>query len=206
MLGFGYNTRVVYDAYRDGYMAAGRGIPGPDRFGYLGLVAVGHNEQQARERAEQIAAYFRTSDIVAPAFRNPPGYLSPEDNARLLKGQAPPRGKTKDGRGIAMNKASVVKWRLAAAKDKNIKNPALGTIERAPFYGVKLLPSIGGSAGLLTNRHAQVMHLRERPIPGLYATGIVAVRDEGGVGYQAGATLAAAMTFSYLAVKHMTKQ
>ena len=107
VLGFGYNTRVVYDAYRDGYMAAGRGIPGPDRFGYLGLVAVGHNEQQARERAEQIAAYFRTSDIVAPAFRNPPGYLSPEDNARLLKGQTPPRGKTKDGRGIAMNKASV---------------------------------------------------------------------------------------------------
>jgi 3-oxosteroid 1-dehydrogenase len=99
-----------------------------------------------------------------------------------------------------------LKWRLAAAKDKNTENPALGTIERAPFYGVKLLPSIGGSAGLLTNRHAQVMHLRGRPIPGLYATGIVAVRDEGGVGYQAGATLAAAMTFSYLAVKHMTEQ
>ena len=99
-----------------------------------------------------------------------------------------------------------LKWRLAAAKDKNIKNPALGTIERAPFYGVKLLPSIGGSAGLLTNRHAQVMHLRGWPIAGLYATGIVAVRDEGGVGYQAGATLAAAMTFSYLAVKHMTEQ
>ena len=99
-----------------------------------------------------------------------------------------------------------LKWRLAAAKDKNARNPALGTIERGPFYGVKLLPSIGGSAGLLTNRHAQVMHLRERPIPGLYATGIVAVRDEGGVGYQAGATLAAAMTFSYLAVQHMTRQ
>jgi 3-oxosteroid 1-dehydrogenase len=97
-----------------------------------------------------------------------------------------------------------LKWRLAVANDKNAKNPALGTIERAPFYGVKLLPSIGGSAGLLANRHAQVMHLRKRPIPGLYATGIVAVRDEGGVGYQAGATLAAAMTFSYLAVKHMT--
>ncbi|MBV8187199.1 MAG: FAD-binding protein [Alphaproteobacteria bacterium] len=99
-----------------------------------------------------------------------------------------------------------LKWRLAAAKDKNARNPALGTIERGPFYGVKLLPSIGGSAGLLTNRHAQVMHLRERPIPGLYATGIVAVRDEGGVGYQAGATLAAAMTFSYLAIQHMTRQ
>jgi hypothetical protein len=29
------------------------------------------------------------------------------------------------------------------------------------------------------------------------------VRDEGGAGYQAGLTLAAAMTFSYLAVQRM---
>ena len=35
------------------------------------------------------------------------------------------------------------------------------------------------------------------------ASGVVAVRDEGGAGYQAGLTLAAAMTFSYLAVQHM---
>ncbi len=34
-------------------------------------------------------------------------------------------------------------------------------------------------------------------------SGVVAIRDEGGAGYQAGLTLAAAMTFSYLAVQHM---
>jgi 3-oxosteroid 1-dehydrogenase len=95
------------------------------------------------------------------------------------------------------------KWKLASRKGNPGKNPALGTIEIGPFYGVELLPSIANSAGLLTNPMGQVMHQRQRPIPGLYASGVVAARDEGGAGYQAGLTLAAAMTFSYLAVQHM---
>src|SRR3984893_13170400 len=68
VLGFGYNTRQVYDAYRQGYAAAGRGIAPADRFGYLGLVSVAATEQKARERAEYIASYLRTSDIVSPPF------------------------------------------------------------------------------------------------------------------------------------------
>ena len=96
-----------------------------------------------------------------------------------------------------------LKWKLASSKGQTGKNPALGTIEVGPFYGVELLPSIGNSAGLLANAEGQVMHRRQRPIPGLYASGVVAARDEGGAGYQAGLTLAAAMTFSYLAVQHM---
>ena len=50
------------------------------------------------------------------------------------------------------------------------------------------------------------MHQRRRPIPGLYASGVVAARTELGAGYQAGLNLASAMTFSYLAVKHMSEQ
>ena len=99
-----------------------------------------------------------------------------------------------------------LKWKLASSGGGTGKNPALGTIETAPFYGVELLPSIGNSAGLLANVDGQVMHQRHHPIPGLYASGVVAVRDEGGAGYQAGLTLAAAMTFSYLAVQHMLKR
>ena len=100
-----------------------------------------------------------------------------------------------------------LKWKLASSKGRNSgKNPALGTIEVGPFYGVKLLPSIANSAGLLANSEGQVLHQRQRPIPGLYASGVVAARDEGGAGYQAGLTLAAAMTFSYLAVQHMVRE
>jgi alkanesulfonate monooxygenase SsuD/methylene tetrahydromethanopterin reductase-like flavin-dependent oxidoreductase (luciferase family) len=107
-LGSGYNTRALFDAYRQGYASKGRaGPPGPDRFAYLGLVAIASSEAEARRRAEFIAGYPRTSAIVAAPFRNPPGFVSVEDNARLLQGKTPPRSYTKDGRVIAMATASV---------------------------------------------------------------------------------------------------
>ena len=54
--------------------------------------------------------------------------------------------------------------------------------------------------------HARVIHQRRHPIPGLYASGNAAAATEQGIGYQAGLSLAAAMTFSYLAVQHMLEQ
>lgn len=106
-LGTGYNTRPLYDVYREGYMSKGRPAPGPDRFAYLGLVAVAHSEQEAHRRGELIAGYLRTSHMVHPPFRNPPGYLSVEDQARFLQGKTPPRTLAKDGRAIDMRTAGV---------------------------------------------------------------------------------------------------
>ncbi len=106
-LGSGYATRPLYDAYRTGYVAKGRPAPAADRFAYLGLVAVAANEATARRRAEVIASYLRTSGIVAPQFRNPPGYLSIEDNARILRGETRQRSKTRDGRFVDMHHGSV---------------------------------------------------------------------------------------------------
>src|SRR6202035_1833886 len=92
------------------------------------------------------------------------------------------------------------KWRLADGPPGRRANGRLGPIEQPPFYGLELHPSLGtSSAGLLTNRHAQVLHQRRHPIPGLYASGVVAARTELGAGYQAGLNLASGMTFSYLA-------
>lgn len=82
-------------------------------------------------------------------------------------------------------------------------NANLGPLERAPFYGVKLVVSGCSSAGLLTNSRGQAMHVRGHPIPGLYATGDVSAYVEQGAGFQAGTALGRGMTFSYLAVKHM---
>jgi alkanesulfonate monooxygenase SsuD/methylene tetrahydromethanopterin reductase-like flavin-dependent oxidoreductase (luciferase family) len=106
-LGTGYKTRPLYDAYREGYMSKGRPAPGPDRFAYLGLVAIARTEEEARRRGEFIAGYPRSSAIVAPPFRNPPGYLSVEETVRMLKGQTPSRGAAKDGRPIDMKAASL---------------------------------------------------------------------------------------------------
>jgi alkanesulfonate monooxygenase SsuD/methylene tetrahydromethanopterin reductase-like flavin-dependent oxidoreductase (luciferase family) len=106
-LGTGFATRPLFDAYREGYVSKGRQAPAADRFAYLGLVAVASDEAAARARAEIVASYLRSSSIVAPQFRNPPGYLSVEDNMRILRGEKRQRSKTKDGRFIDMHGASV---------------------------------------------------------------------------------------------------
>jgi alkanesulfonate monooxygenase SsuD/methylene tetrahydromethanopterin reductase-like flavin-dependent oxidoreductase (luciferase family) len=106
-LGTGFGTRKLYDAYRKGYVGKFGRAPGADRFAYLGLVAVSHDKEEARKRGDLIAGYLRTSAIVHAPFRNPPGYMSPEDNARMLRGESPPRGFTKDGRAINIHATSV---------------------------------------------------------------------------------------------------
>jgi len=106
-LGTGFGTRKLYDAYRKGYVGKFGRAPGADRFAYLGLVAVAHDKDEAHKRGDLIAGYLRTSAIVHVPFRNPPGYLPAEDNARMLRGEQPPRGFTKDGRAINIHAASV---------------------------------------------------------------------------------------------------
>ena len=106
-LGSGYNTRPLYDAYRRGYLAKWGKAPGPDRFAYLGLVGVAKDRDEARRRGDLVAGYLRSSGIVHLPFRNPPGFLSAEDNARMLRGETPPRSYTKDRRVISMHSASV---------------------------------------------------------------------------------------------------
>lgn len=106
-LGTGYNTRALYDVYREGYMSKGRPAPTADRFAYLGLVAVAHNEAEARARGDRVASYLRSTGIVHPWFRNPPGFLTVEENARLMRGETPPRSYTKDRRVIDMRAGNV---------------------------------------------------------------------------------------------------
>jgi 3-oxosteroid 1-dehydrogenase len=95
-------------------------------------------------------------------------------------------------------------WKLAEDTSAG-KNPRLGAISMKPFYGIELHPSPAGSAGLDTNTKGQVMHLRRFPIPGLYSSGNSTVHTETGLGYQPGMTIAAALTFSYLAVRDMAE-
>jgi alkanesulfonate monooxygenase SsuD/methylene tetrahydromethanopterin reductase-like flavin-dependent oxidoreductase (luciferase family) len=106
-LGSGYATRPLYDAYRAGYLAKWKKPAPADRVAYLGLVAVADNETEARRRGELVAGYLRSSAIVHVPFRNPPGFLTVDDNARMLRGQTAPRSFTKDGRPINMHHGSV---------------------------------------------------------------------------------------------------
>lgn len=106
-LGSGYATRPLYEAYRKSYLAKWRKPAPADRFAYLGLVAVADNEAEARRRGELVAGYLRSSAIVHVPFRNPPGFIAIEDQARMLRGESPPRSFTKDGRPVNMHHGSV---------------------------------------------------------------------------------------------------
>jgi 3-oxosteroid 1-dehydrogenase len=83
-------------------------------------------------------------------------------------------------------------------------NPNLGSIERPPFYALRVHPgALGTKGGLRTNAQAQVMHVRGEVIPGLYAAGNV-MAGVTGAGYPgAGATIGPAMTWGTIAGTHV---
>jgi succinate dehydrogenase/fumarate reductase flavoprotein subunit len=95
-----------------------------------------------------------------------------------------------------------IPWSNRAAGDSSQKNPNLGVISEPPFFGIELLTTGTSAVGLVTNGQGQVIHLRGHTIPGLYAVGDVAAGRHVGVGYQAGLSLAGAMTFGWLAAQH----
>jgi succinate dehydrogenase/fumarate reductase flavoprotein subunit len=83
-------------------------------------------------------------------------------------------------------------------------NPCVAPLDRPPFYAVRIIPSeLGTFAGIQTNASAQVIDSNSRPIAGLYAVGNDAASVMGGTYPGAGATIGPAMTFGYIAGRHL---
>lgn len=84
-------------------------------------------------------------------------------------------------------------------------NPCLGKIQKGPFWAIRLDGGdFGTQGGMVTNVNGQVMHESGEPIEGLYAAGncTMAVLPT----YPGpGSTLGPAMTFGYLAGKHIAE-
>jgi succinate dehydrogenase/fumarate reductase flavoprotein subunit len=82
-------------------------------------------------------------------------------------------------------------------------NPNLGVVAKAPFYALEVHPgAIGTKGGARVNVEAQVLRADGGVVAGLYAAGNV-MAGVTGAGYPgAGATIAAAMTFGWLAGRH----
>jgi len=79
-------------------------------------------------------------------------------------------------------------------------NPALGALERGPFYAIRMTPGdIGTFIGLATDGAARVLDEQGRPVPGLWAAGNAATPITGGSYPAAGLTIGSAMIFGYLA-------
>jgi len=83
-------------------------------------------------------------------------------------------------------------------------NPCVAPISKGPFYAVKVEPGCFGTfAGLKTNEHAQVLNADGQAIKGLYAAGTDMASIMGGYYPAGGINLGPALTFGYIAGRHM---
>ena len=83
-------------------------------------------------------------------------------------------------------------------------NPCVAPIEQGPFYAVKVEAGCFGTfAGLRTNEHAQVLEAGGQPIEGLYAAGCDMASIMGGHYPAGGINLGPALTFGYIAGRHI---
>jgi succinate dehydrogenase/fumarate reductase flavoprotein subunit len=83
-------------------------------------------------------------------------------------------------------------------------NPCVAPIEQGPFYAVKVHPGCFGTfAGLKVNQHAQVLGESGQVIPGLYAAGGDMASIMGGHYPAGGINLGPALTFGYIAARHI---
>jgi predicted oxidoreductase len=87
---------------------------------------------------------------------------------------------------------------------ENQPNPCVAPLDTPPFYAVRVIPSeLGTFAGIRTNAHAQVVDSDGHAIAGLYAVGNDAASVMGGTYPGAGITIGPAMTFGYIAGRHL---
>ncbi len=83
-------------------------------------------------------------------------------------------------------------------------NPCLAPIVQGPFYAIKLvIGDLGTYAGIVTDAHARALDASGQVIPGLYAAGNDMASIMGGNYPGAGITLGPALTFGYIAGRHL---
>jgi succinate dehydrogenase/fumarate reductase flavoprotein subunit len=83
-------------------------------------------------------------------------------------------------------------------------NPCIAAIQHGPFYAIKLvIGDLGTYAGIKTDAHARALDAAGRPIAGLYAAGNDMASIMGGNYPGAGITLGPALTFGYIAGRHL---
>ena len=83
-------------------------------------------------------------------------------------------------------------------------NPCIAPIKDGPFYAIKMvIGDLGTYAGIKTDAHARALDADGQPIAGLYAAGNDMASIMGGNYPGAGITLGPALTFGYIAGKHL---
>jgi succinate dehydrogenase/fumarate reductase flavoprotein subunit len=83
-------------------------------------------------------------------------------------------------------------------------NPCIAPLKDGPFYAIKMvIGDLGTYAGIVTDANARALDADGRVIPGLYAAGNDMASIMGGNYPGAGITLGPALTFGYIAGRHL---
>jgi 3-oxosteroid 1-dehydrogenase len=91
--------------------------------------------------------------------------------------------------------------------DPTLPNPNLRPLGDPPYYAFRIvLGDLGTSGGLRTDEFARVLRPDDTVVPGLYAVGNTAAPVMGRSYAGAGATIGPAMTFGFVAAKHVAAQ
>ncbi|MGQ0510797.1 MAG: FAD-dependent oxidoreductase [Betaproteobacteria bacterium] len=125
------------------------------------------------------------------------------DAAAMEKSVAHFNANAKSGTDHDFHKGSTAYNRFYGDPDIQ-PNPCVAPIVDGPFYAVQVhVGDLGTYAGISTNGNAQVLDEDKKPIPGLYAAGNDALSIMGGNYPGPGITLGPAMTFGWIAARHM---
>ncbi len=136
---------------------------------------------------------FKSDSIAGLAAKLRIGPAKLEDVVRRINGYAAAGEDPEFGRGSTIYDRSF--------GDPTCKpNPALGAVQKAPFYAVPIqLGDLGTKGGLKADYKARVLDGNDQPIAGLYAAGN-ATGSPFGLNYPgAGGTIGPAMVFGFIA-------
>jgi 3-oxosteroid 1-dehydrogenase len=87
--------------------------------------------------------------------------------------------------------------------DPAAPHPNLGTIERGPYFALPVhIGSVGTKGGPRVDDHGRVLHVRDRPIPGLYGAGNVVASPAGPAYYGGGTSIGMGLVWGQLAGSH----
>ena len=87
--------------------------------------------------------------------------------------------------------------------DPSAPHPNLGTIDQGPFYAFPVfVGSVGTKGGPRVDGYGRVLHVHDRPIPGLYGAGNVIASPAGPAYYGGGTSIGMGLVWGHLAGSH----
>ena len=91
--------------------------------------------------------------------------------------------------------------------DPNLKNPNLDTIDKAPYYAIRIeIGDLGTKGGLVSDEHGRVLREDGSVIEGLYVTGNASASVMANEYAGPGATIGPSMVFGYIAARDAARR